>query len=65
MARARKPSLGASEESVAIEDDAVIDDPSARLAAALGLTFRDPDLLRLALTHRSVTHDWAAAVPGV
>lgn len=32
-----------------------------RLAAALKLTFRDPDLLRLALTHRSVVHDIVAA----
>lgn len=34
-----------------------------RLAAELGLTFKDIDLLRLALTHRSVLHDWAAAMP--
>ncbi|MCC6790264.1 MAG: ribonuclease III, partial [Thermomicrobiales bacterium] len=34
-----------------------------RLAAALGLTFKDLDLLRLALTHRSVIHDWSAAMP--
>jgi ribonuclease-3 len=40
-----------------------IDDAPARLAAELGLTFKDLDLLRLALTHRSVLHDWAAAVP--
>lgn len=31
----------------------------AALAAKLGLTFRDPYLLRVALTHRSVLHDWA------
>jgi ribonuclease-3 len=37
------------------------DDAPERLAAALGLTFHDIDLLRLALTHRSVLHDWAAA----
>lgn len=36
-----------------------------RLAAALGLTFRDLGFLRLALTHRSVLHDWvgAGAIP--
>lgn len=34
-----------------------------RLAAELGLTFKDLDLLRLALTHRSVLHDWTAAIP--
>ena len=37
------------------------DDRPARLAAALGLRFRDLDLLRLALTHRSVLHDVVAA----
>lgn len=31
----------------------------AALVAKLGLTFRDPYLLRMALTHRSVLHDWA------
>lgn len=33
------------------------------LARALGLTFRDPNLLRLALTHRSVAHEIRAADP--
>lgn len=37
------------------------DDRPERLAAALGITFHDLDLLRLALTHRSVLHDWLAA----
>ena len=37
------------------------DDRPARLAAMLGVAFRDPDLLRLALTHRSVLHDVVAA----
>ena len=36
-------------------------DRPARLAAMLGVAFRDPDLLRLALTHRSVLHDVVAA----
>jgi ribonuclease-3 len=30
----------------------------ARLAARMKVSFRDPYLLRLALTHRSVLHDW-------
>lgn len=39
------------------------DDRPARLAAALGLDFADLDLLRLALTHRSVIHDLQLSVP--
>ncbi len=42
--------------------DPLLDAP-ARLAASLGLDFRDLDLLRLALTHRSVLHEWALAMP--
>lgn len=41
------------------------EDNPERLAAALGITMRNPELLRLALTHRSVIHEWAGAVPGV
>jgi ribonuclease-3 len=41
------------------------EDNPERLAEALGLRFRDIELLRQALTHRSVVHDWAGAVPGV
>lgn len=37
------------------------DDRPERLAKALGLEFNDLDLLRLALTHRSVVHDVIAA----
>jgi ribonuclease-3 len=37
----------------------------ARLAEALGLRVRNIDLLRLALTHRSVVHEWTAAAPGL
>lgn len=37
------------------------DDRPERLAAALGIQFHDLDLLRLALTHRSMLHDWLAA----
>lgn len=40
------------------------EDNPERLAAALGITMRNPELLRLALTHRSVVHEWAGAVPG-
>ncbi|MGH2559079.1 MAG: ribonuclease III [Thermomicrobiales bacterium] len=35
-----------------------------RLAEALGLRVRNIELLRLALTHRSVVHEWSAAAPG-
>jgi ribonuclease-3 len=41
------------------------EDNPERLAEALGLTFRNIDLLRQALTHRSVVHDWAGAVTGL
>lgn len=41
--------------------DLTADDRPERLAAALGIAFHDLDLLRLALTHRSVIHDWLAA----
>ena len=51
------PAAPAAEE----HDEPGEDDRPARLAAALGLAFRDPDLLRLALTHRSVLHDAVAA----
>jgi ribonuclease-3 len=37
------------------------DDRAARLAQALGLRFKNLDLLQLALTHRSVVHDLIAA----
>lgn len=41
------------------------DDRPARLADALNLTFADLDLLRLALTHRSVIHDLQLSVPNL
>jgi ribonuclease-3 len=41
------------------------EDNPERLAEALGLTFRDIEILRQALTHRSVVHDWAGAVTGL
>ena len=37
------------------------DDRAERFAATVGLRFKDPALLRLALTHRSVLADWIAA----
>ena len=52
---ARPASAGA--EKVVAADEA----RPERLAAALRLTFRDPDLLRVALTHRSILHDVVAA----
>ena len=39
------------------------DDRPAQLADALGLAFTDLDVLRLALTHRSVIHDLQLSVP--
>ena len=60
MARAKRPAPPAPDAA----DEQRPDDHPERLAAALGLEFRDPDLLRLALTHRSVLHDWNAAAPG-
>src|SRR5262249_47685011 len=41
------------------------EDNPERLAEALGLRFRNIEVLRQALTHRSVVHDWAGAVAGV
>jgi ribonuclease-3 len=41
------------------------EDNPERLAEALGLRFRDIEVLRQALTHRSVVHDWAGAVTGL
>jgi ribonuclease-3 len=37
------------------------DDRAERFAAAVGIEFKDPALLRLALTHRSVLAEWVAA----
>ncbi len=41
------------------------DERDARFAAQLGLHFRNPALLRVALTHRSVLNDWPAAGEGL
>jgi ribonuclease-3 len=47
-------------------DDQLTEDEQKpeRLAEALGITFRNLDYLRLALTHRSVLHEWVTAAPG-
>ncbi len=55
--------IGIPEPSDAMSADDFAESAPARLAKALGVTFRDLDLLRLALTHRSVLHDWALAMP--
>jgi ribonuclease-3 len=44
-----------------VVETTAVDDRLVRLAGALGLAFDDMDLLRLALTHRSVVHDVIAA----
>lgn len=52
------------ESSAGGPGDGVDSADSARdFAAVLGIAFRDLDLLRLALTHRSVTHELALAAP--
>jgi ribonuclease-3 len=40
-------------------------DRPIRLAARLGIPLNDPAYLQTALTHRSVLHEWGAALPGV
>lgn len=44
-------------------DDGRAEANPARLAESIGISFRDPDLLRLALTHRSVAHELRSAAP--
>ena len=53
-------STGLSEMMPEEAGDAGEDRP-ARFAETIGVRFDDPGLLRLALTHRSVLHDWQAA----
>lgn len=43
----------------------IFDDRPERFATSLGLSFTKIDLLRTALTHRSVLHDWTTAAPGL
>jgi ribonuclease-3 len=51
--------------TIAAEPAPLVNDRPERLAAALGLTFNDIELMRTALTHRSVLHDWTSAAPGL
>jgi ribonuclease III len=51
-----------SQTAETLEDSGQEDNP-ARFVAASGITFRNIDLLRLALTHRSVAHDLRTAAP--
>jgi ribonuclease-3 len=51
--------------TIPTESFQLVDDRPERLATALNLTFTDIDLLRTALTHRSVLHDWTSAAPGL
>jgi ribonuclease III len=62
---ARKIGKAPKTETNAAPSDtgSTIDDAPDRLAASLGLTFHNLDLLRLALTHRSVLQDWETAAP--
>jgi ribonuclease-3 len=63
QSKSSKPSLPPVEERpvvVQAEPEPGEDNPE-RFSASLGLTFRDPELLRTALRHRSVLHDWTAA----
>lgn len=58
----REPARSRSGDAASpVAETAETDDRPHRLAAALGLEFDDIDLLRLALTHRSVVHDAIAA----
>jgi ribonuclease III len=61
----RPPRKIAHPPTVPTETVQPVDDRPERLAAALGLTFADIELLRTALTHRSVLHDWTSAAPGL
>jgi ribonuclease III len=61
------PSVGAPADAATegeAPDGRADDARLAAYAAALGVRFRDLDLLRLALTHRSVLHDLPAAGEG-
>jgi ribonuclease-3 len=66
MANAKRPSRRrASLQTSPSESFQPLDDRPERLATTLSLTFHDIDLLRTALTHRSVLHDWTTAAPGL
>lgn len=66
MATSQRPkaNVAATGARSAMKDaGAPLDDAPERLAASLGLAFHNLDLLRLALTHRSILQDWEMAVP--
>lgn len=62
---ASRRSVGATTPVEASDTEPVVLDPTETSAPAFalhaGLTFADMEPLRLALTHRSVLHDWSAA----
>lgn len=53
-----------SDTTSRIAEPAPGEDNPERLADQLGLSFRNLDVLRQALTHRSVLHDWVDEIPG-
>ena len=63
--RRRSAPRSHSSGTAAEPDGPVSLDPTEQLAPAFaehaGLRFDDPEPLRLALTHRSILHDWSAA----
>jgi ribonuclease-3 len=63
MSIAREPAMSrrSKAQSIHAADDHA--DNAARLADAIGVAFHDLDLLRLALTHRSVAHELRAQGP--
>jgi len=67
MTRSRRQAhLSDGQTPVVAPDDAhpeLYDARPERFASSLGLTFANIALLRTALTHRSVLHDWAAVLP--
>jgi ribonuclease III len=66
MANPKRPSRQKARTlTVPTESFQLVDDRPERLATALNLTFTEIDLLRTALTHRSVLHDWTSAAPGL
>src|SRR5262245_5411551 len=66
MANPKRPSRRRTRTlTLPTESSVSFDDRPERLATVLGLTFTDIELLRTALTHRSVLHDWTAAAPGL
>ncbi len=65
MSRSNRKTKPAEPQTEAPVVRADADDNAARLARRLGLEFHDLNLLRTALTHRSVVHDVSATYPGL